>query len=193
MEGCDVANLVGGLRGSPLPRLAVAGGNEMSRRYPRVRRHAEIGSVLVSEGVILCFFMRRSHAEVMRPVMRALEAYRRAVGERALGWYPDMNGDWQPLEHAGWEHIHREMQGSPEGARILLKERPDGVGAYQFSYHGNRLDAPWYADRPGVVSAASFWLPVDYLEGHGPGRVRELALELARELPLSSGYVSLGF
>jgi hypothetical protein len=40
---------------------------------------------------------------------------------------------------------------------------------------------------------ATFWLPTEYLEEHGPGRVRELALELASLLPLVSGSCGLAF
>lgn len=37
------------------------------------------------------------------------------------------------------------------------------------------------------------WLPTAYLEDHGPGRVRELALELAASLPFCSGHAGLSF
>jgi hypothetical protein len=39
----------------------------------------------------------------------------------------------------------------------------------------------------------SFFLPTEYLEEHGPGRVRELALELAAELPFNSGHAGLAY
>jgi Protein of unknown function (DUF3396) len=38
-----------------------------------------------------------------------------------------------------------------------------------------------------------FWLPTEYLEEHGPGHVRELAMDLAAPLPLSSGHAGLSF
>ncbi|WP_414639288.1 type VI immunity family protein [Archangium sp.] len=39
----------------------------------------------------------------------------------------------------------------------------------------------------------SFWLPTEYLEEHGPGLTRELALELATPLPFCSGHAGLSF
>jgi hypothetical protein len=42
-------------------------------------------------------------------------------------------------------------------------------------------------------SHLAFWLPVEYLEEHGPQHVRQLALSLAGDLPLNSGYASLAF
>ena len=164
----------------------------MSRRYPRIRRYAKNGNLLVREGVILCFFMHCPHGEVTPAVMQALESYCRAVGPNALGWYPDMNGDWQLLDEAGWEHARRTLRETP-GATVELDERPDGVSAYRFEYHGDGLATPWSEGSPDGVSAVSCWLPVEYLEEHGPGRVRDLAVELARALPLNSGYASLSF
>ncbi|HEX5748329.1 MAG TPA: type VI immunity family protein, partial [Archangium sp.] len=43
------------------------------------------------------------------------------------------------------------------------------------------------------TSALSFILPTEYLEAHGPGHVRELALELAAALPFCSGHGGLCF
>ncbi|HSP79761.1 MAG TPA: type VI immunity family protein, partial [Myxococcaceae bacterium] len=43
------------------------------------------------------------------------------------------------------------------------------------------------------VSLVSFSWPVEYLEEHGPGWMRELAMELASLLPFSSGHVGLAF
>jgi hypothetical protein len=38
-----------------------------------------------------------------------------------------------------------------------------------------------------------FWLPTEFLEEHGPGHVRELAMELAASLPYDSGHAGLFF
>jgi hypothetical protein len=164
----------------------------MNERYPRLRIHARNGEVLIRDGLSLCFYMRRSHEEVATGVMRSLEAYLRAVGPRALGWYADSEGDWQELDAAGWEHIRRRLQGSRCGI-VTLKDLPGGAGQYRFNYFGKSLDAPLFADKPGAVCAVSFWLPTEYLEEHGPARVRELALELAAPLPFNSGHAGLSF
>ena len=164
----------------------------MNERYPRLRIHARNGEVLIRDGLSICFYMRRSHEQVAAGVMRSLEAYLRALGPRALGWYADSEGDWQELDAAGWEHIRRELQDSRCGI-VTLKDIPGGAGHYRFDYFGKSLDAPLFANNPGAVCAVSFWLPTEYLEEHGPARVRELALELAAPLPFNSGHAGLSF
>ncbi len=52
---------------------------------------------------------------------------------------------------------------------------------------------PWESDGSQLVSVVSFSLPTEYLVQHGPGRVRELALELAAPLPFCSGHAGLSF
>lgn len=57
---------------------------------------------------------------------------------------------------------------------------------------------PWWDPsfqeaEPDATSAVSFWLPTEYLEEHGPERVRNMALEIASALPFCSGNVGLSF
>ena len=59
---------------------------------------------------------------------------------------------------------------------------------YRFVYQGRPIDAPLPWDNEAdLVCAVSFWLPTEFLEEHGPGRVRELAMELAEPPPLLLG------
>ena len=160
----------------------------MSERYPRIRIHARNGEILIRDGLSICFYMRRSHGEIALGVMRSLDAYLRALGPSALGWYPDAEGDWQELDVAGWEHIRRKLRGNNCGI-VTLKDTPGGAGQYQFSYFGKSLDAPLFVNNPGAVCAVEFWLPTEYLEEHGPARVRELAAPL----PFNSGHAGLSF
>jgi hypothetical protein len=164
----------------------------MTERYPRIRIHARNGELLIRDGLSICFYMRRSHEEVAAGVMCSLEAYLRALGPQALGWYADSEGDWQELDAAGWEHIRRRLRGNRCGI-VTLKDTPGGAGQYRFDYFGKSLDASLFANNPGAVCAVSFWLPTEYLEEHGPTRVRELALELAAPLPFNSGHAGLSF
>ncbi|WNG40933.1 DUF3396 domain-containing protein [Archangium violaceum] len=136
--------------------------------------------------------MRRSHKEIAQGVIRSLETYVRAVGPQALGWYGDEEGDWQELDTAGWDHIWRELR-ERNGLIVELRDTPSGAGQYGFDYYGKSLDTPFFRNNPGAVCAVSFWLPPEYLEKHGPIRVRELALELAAPLPFNSGHASLAF
>jgi hypothetical protein len=62
-----------------------------------------------------------------------------------------------------------------------------------FEYHAVEFDSPLRGAFPEVVSALSVWLPTEFLEEHGPARVRELAMELGVELPFSSGFGGLCF
>ncbi|QRO02476.1 DUF3396 domain-containing protein [Archangium violaceum] len=136
--------------------------------------------------------MHRPHAELSRAVMNALTAYLRTVGPDALGLYADEEGDWQKLDHAGWEHI-REKMNKRRWPIIHLRDASNAEDRYRFRYYGRPLDNPSRADRLGMTCAASFWLPTEYLEEHGPEKLRELAFEVAGHLPFCSGYVGLSF
>jgi TseV toxin immunity protein TsiV len=157
-------------------------------RPPEIRRYAEHGALVLREGLSICFYMRRSHPEMAQDVRRALEAYLRAVGPQTLEWYVDPEGDWQELDHQGWQFIQNKLSESGGGV-VELYERPDAVSRYGFEYRGRRLDG----NDPGLVCGVTFWLPTEYLHEHGPGRVRELALELGSELPFNSGHAGLAF
>jgi hypothetical protein len=159
----------------------------MSEHYPRIRRDNSI-----REGVSLSFYMRRSHEEVAQAVLQALEVYCRAVGPRTLGLYVDDEGEWQTLDTQGWEST-RESLLHPLGASVDLAGATDDVSGYAFTYRGQAFDHPSFSAGPDTTSTVSFHLPTEYLEEHGPGRVRELALELATGLPFTSGHAGLSF
>jgi RimJ/RimL family protein N-acetyltransferase len=159
-------------------------------RIPRIRLYAANDELLAREGLSICLYMRRSHQEIAQAVMRSLEAYLRAVGPQALSWYGDDQGDWQELDTAGWAHTWHELR-ERRGLIVELTDTPSGASHYAFEYYGKPLDSALFANDPGVVCAASFWLPPEYLEKHGPTHVRELALELAEPLPFNSGHASL--
>lgn len=164
----------------------------MSEHYPRIRVSSERGTLLIRESLSLCFYMRRPHMEVAPAVLRSLEAYLRAVGQQALSLYVDEEGEWQELDDAGWERTRRELL-DDRLARTVLKDRASNGNRFGFEYYGQRLDAPAPTAETGATCAACFWLPTEYLEAHGPERVRELALELAAPLPFSSGHAGLSF
>ncbi|WP_395808542.1 type VI immunity family protein [Archangium minus] len=137
----------------------------------------------------ITFHMKRSHQELVHAVMRDLEVYRRAVGALTLGWYANpYSGDWDELDDKGWAYLQREMLEEP-ATHLWLRESPSATTGYEVLYHGRLLDTPPAND----MTVVSFILPTEYLEEHGPKRVRELALELAAELPFSSGHAGLAF
>ncbi len=139
--------------------------------------------------------MKRSHGEIAHAIVRVLERYCEAVGREKLALYLDIEGEWQPLDEAGWTHVHQELLSDLTAPNIGLPlvDRAYEVVNYAVLYLGNNLDAPSNRDRPDLVSGLSLWLPTEELEARGPRWVRQLAIDVARELPVNSGYVSLAF
>jgi hypothetical protein len=140
----------------------------------------------------ISFYMRRSHEQLAQAVVRSLDTYCRAVAPRTLGWYPDDDGYWRELDDESWAS-NRQRLLDPRGAHIDLRETADLTTGCAFAYRGTALDAPLVANNPDAVCMLSFLLPTEYLEAHGPGHVRELALELAAGLPFNSGHAGLVF
>jgi hypothetical protein len=114
------------------------------------------------------------------------------VGPDVLDRYSDDEGYFHEMDSAGWDQFRREMLA---GKQLIfhLKDAARNEKGYQFRYYGKVLDEAALSIDPDAVSAVSFWLPTEYLEEHGPRRVRELALELAGPLPFCSGYGGLNF
>jgi hypothetical protein len=163
----------------------------MSTHYPRIRIRTNTGYLAVREGLSITFYMRRSHHEVAPAVLRSLDAYRSAVGPEALDRYMDRE-EFVEMDSAVWEQFRCEMLADN---RLIfhLKDAARHERGYAFHYHGKVLDEAALAIDPGAVTVVSFWLPTEYLEEHGPGRVRELALELAGPLPFCSGQGGFNF
>ncbi|HEX8703617.1 MAG TPA: type VI immunity family protein [Myxococcaceae bacterium] len=132
------------------------------------------------------------HPEIVEDVLRALETYLRYVRPNALGLYADEEGYWQDLDSAGWNLILRKLRDSGCPLVTLHESCPTG-SRYAFHYQGRDPEFLERTYRPDAMCEATFWLPTEYLEEHGPGRVRELALELASLLPLVSGSCGLAF
>jgi hypothetical protein len=164
----------------------------MSEHCPQIRIHAGFEHVMVREGLSLNFFLRCTHAEASEAVLHSLEAYVRAVGPKALGWYADENGELQALNEAGWALTRRKLR-EDRWPIVRLYETLEVGGAYRFEYFGKDRDAHPLRDTRNATCAMSFWLPTEFLDAQGPGRVRELALELAASLPFCSGYGGLSF
>jgi hypothetical protein len=168
----------------------------MSEHYPHIRRYVDCDgeSILaLRESVRITFHMRRDHQEVGPAVLRALEVYRRAIVPHALKEYPDHPNKYTqgslPLDEKGWAHVRTELL-EQIGTSLWLSETGGPTG-YTFFYEGRPLDGPLDSHGRGNVCTASFILPTEYLEEHGPERLRELALELARGLPFISGHGGL--
>jgi hypothetical protein len=164
----------------------------MSENYPRLRVYAKSGYLLLREGLRIDFYIHRPHVEIAHAVMHALETFLSTVGSSALGLYADEEGEWQNLDESGWELIRSDLLTS-RWPIVHLQDASKTEDRYRFQYFGRPLDNPFWADRQDMVCAASFWLPTEYLEEHGPDRVRALALALAASLPFNSGNAGLSF
>jgi TseV toxin immunity protein TsiV len=165
----------------------------MSEQPPRVRIYAHGGPLLARDGLSVTFYLRHPHARIAQGVMRSLDAYLRAVGPGALSLYAHQDGYWQNLDDAGWAYIREGLQ-HPRHANVHLLDPSTNELRYAFVYRGRTLEPlPWERDASNQVSVVSFSLPTENLMRHGPGRVRELALELAAPLPFCSGHAGLSF
>ncbi|WNG22217.1 DUF3396 domain-containing protein [Cystobacter fuscus] len=114
------------------------------------------------------------------------------MGPRALGKYFDEEGYMQDLNDVEWKRIRRELL-EAEWPMFMLRDESSSEDRYGFEYAGKPLGTPSLADKPDAACAVSFWLPTEYLEEHGPERVRELALQLAAPLPFCFGQAGLAF
>ncbi len=146
---------------------------------------------MAREGLRITFYMHHTHGDVWEGVERSLEIYLRAAGSKALGWYFDDEGDAQELDASGWEHIWQILREGP--SRIIrLHDSELADCRYSFEYYGKDNDDSTQ-NEPNAVCEASFSLPTEFLEEHGPVHMREFALELASPLPFCSGHVGLSF
>ncbi len=165
----------------------------MSEHPPRIRIHAQNGAMLIRDGLSFTFYMCHPHAEVAPAVMHSLDLYIQVVGgHHVLSRYSHEAAGWMELGAADWTLLRKELL-NPRSANVHLADVSSRENRYRFIYRGKPPSGSVFADEPGAVCAVSFWLPTEYLEEHGPGLVRELAMELAAPLPFCSGHAGLSF
>ncbi|CAM4454172.1 DUF3396 domain-containing protein [Corallococcus exiguus] len=169
---------------------------------PRVRLYIrsdfEADLLAVRDGIQLCLFMPQAHNALKPRIQRALDLYRKAIGKDALGFYGDLDGQWQTLDTESWQHIHHRLHDGDVSHLQLLgaptSDAPTESHRYKFHYVGYALDRPpedlyW----PDAVSALRLTFPTEFLEAQGPERFRALAIEIAGVLPFGSGHAGLSF
>ncbi|RKI58306.1 DUF3396 domain-containing protein [Corallococcus sp. AB049A] len=169
----------------------------MKSIIPTVRLRLADDHLVVRDGLQICLYMPYPHEHLKAGIQRALDVYLGAVGREALGFYVDLDGQWQSLDTQGWEFIQQDLQGE-SGARVHMvdaagPDASDTLHQYEFEYIGKALGHPDAYFGPNAVSALRIGLPTEYMEEQGPSRVRELALELAGLVPFSSGHGGLSF
>ncbi|WP_241758756.1 type VI immunity family protein [Pyxidicoccus parkwayensis] len=162
----------------------------MTSPLPRIRLRKPNGVPIARDGLSINFYMRHPHQEVAPALIRSMECYRRALGNNVLSRYSHEEWTWNELDDDAWERLLRELRDAPF-ANHELREVASGEQLYRLEYLGSLFGPP--SEEPTRVCAVSFWLPTEYLEEHGPGHVRELALELAAPLPFCSGHAGFTF
>ncbi|MFP2905568.1 DUF3396 domain-containing protein [Pyxidicoccus sp. 3LFB2] len=163
----------------------------MNEHYPKLRFTFGDGYLLIREGLSLCFYMRQPHKEVRPALLEALQIYLRAVGPDSIGRYADLEGEWQDLDEAGWKDVNEKL--SWPSPIVRLHDAEDAQYRYEVEYFGKSAELLARENGLNAVCAVRFCLPTEYLEEHGPGRVRALTLELANRLPFSSGHAGLSY
>jgi hypothetical protein len=161
----------------------------MSERYPRLRVIAESGYTLARDALHLCFYICRPYQDIAQEVLLALELFRDSMEPHALGLYGSPEGEWQELDEPGWTHTRNKLLDAQGGITQLRDASQQN--RYAFDSFGKPINAAAFRNRPGAACAVRFGLPTEYLEEHGPERVRALALRLASTLPFCSGQVGL--
>lgn len=160
-------------------------------RYPRLRFFNRWDTLVASEALLLCFYMKRTHQEIAPAVLRALDVFRRQIHPERLDWFIDHDAQTYVLDDARWAAIREEMLGPEAVYCPRFAGTPETAGGLYVEYRGVRIPSPWPA-REHDASGLYLRIPTEYLEEHGPGRIRELAVAVAEELPFNSGYVDLG-
>ncbi|WP_158623510.1 type VI immunity family protein [Corallococcus sp. CA053C] len=148
----------------------------------------------MKEGLSICFYMHHSHRDVAPAIEQTLDLYLQTIGPKALTRTPTDDGYWQDLDDSAMKHIREELL-ERRAPLIDLRDSSGSLEAYQFHYQGVALDAPYdlHTPRKRHASAVSFWFPVSFLQSHGIGPFRDLALALAKLLPFNSGHAGPSF
>ena len=165
----------------------------MSKPPLRIRLRKPNGVPIARDALCINLYMRQPHGEIAPALMRSIDRYRRVLGSEVLSRSTPGGYEWDDFDDAAWAHLRGEVL---DGTRtiIKLKDITSGENRFRLDYYGSygaQIGPP--TDEPTTVCAVSFWLPTEYLEEHGPGHVRELALELAAPLPFCSGHAGLAF
>jgi hypothetical protein len=155
--------------------------------------------------------MPHEHPDLSFGVSHAIDSYMRAVGQgpRSINSVYFSHDEGSRLTEERWSWVHLLLQATkrwsfPEDyeaserreiekrgfeRELLFTGGEDSPNGYQLEY---RARIPWRpAPEETLVSLLAATLPIEYLEEHGPARVRELALDMASKLLFASGHAGL--
>jgi hypothetical protein len=167
--------------------------------------------LLAREVVRIAFYMPHDHPDLSAGVLHAIDSYMRAVGqgprtidfvhishdegarltEEKWGWVRRSLGStkrWSfPEDYEAWKRREIEKRGFERG--VLFMGGFDSQNGYRLEYQAR---IPWRpAPEETICSLLTATLPLEYLEAQGPGRVRQLALDMASQLLFASGHAGL--
>ncbi|ATB39369.1 hypothetical protein CYFUS_004813 [Cystobacter fuscus] len=173
---------------------------------PRQRRQ-----LLAREVVRIVFYMPHDHPELSLGVSHAIDSYIHGVGQgpQSINYVYFSHDEGMRLEEEQWSWVRRllettkrrsfpadyepwerrEIQKRGYERRLRFTGGEDSQNGYQLEY---RARIPWRpAPERTMASVLTATLPIEFLEEHGPGRVRQLALDMASMLSFASGHVGL--
>jgi hypothetical protein len=175
------------------------------RTPPRQRRE-----LLAREVIRIAFYLPYEHPDLASGVGHAIDSYIHAVGEApgTINSVHFSHDEGTRLTEESWGHVRRLLQATKRWSfpddydsseqrdiekrgferGLLFTGGIDSRNGYQLEY---RARIPWRTPPENAVSLLTATLPTEYLEEHGPARVRELALEMASQLPFASGHAGL--
>ncbi len=166
--------------------------------------------LLARDVVRFAFYLPYDHPDIASGVSHAVKSYLRAVGQGpgTINHVYTNDDEGNPLTEETWSYLHyllrperpfRFVEELSEPPLYRLEKRgyatqlifDGGFGSsngYQLWY---RARLPWRTPSPNLVSLLTATLPTEYLQVHGPMKVRELALEMASQLRFATGHVGL--
>jgi hypothetical protein len=160
-------------------------------RYPRLQYYDKGGGLGASDALLMCFYMPHPNERIAPAVIRAVEIFREQIQPYQLAWNDTGDGQAEPLDDASWKRTRKKTleAGPGRSGSLRLEGKTLGVDDLYVDYRGlSPVPLPW-PERKDDVCVLYLRLPTEFLEERGPERVRALVLELAAELPFSSGYV----
>jgi hypothetical protein len=192
------------------PRLRLRGIPE-SRVLREGRPFHPRRQLLAREVFRIVFYLPHDHPDIASGVSQALARYIQAVGEgpKSIHDVSVSHDEGGLLTPERWELVRHLLQDTrrwsyPEDyeaweQREIEKRRFErgllftgGFGirnGYEFEY---KARIPWRSAAENTsASILMATLPLDYLEEHGPDRLRQLALDMASSLSFSTGHAGL--
>jgi len=167
----------------------------MTDIIPDIRATNKHGQLIVADGFVANFFIPSSHREIAYNVVEVLKMYRELVGDAALRWYVDPEGDFVALTNDAYQRILDELRDIQtwEHYRIELEDSTQDVSGFRFCYLGHNLHAQIFTKWPDIVSVLSCWFPTEYGRTIGTKSIRDFVIAVANQLPIGFGYGSLAF